>query len=78
MMEYIVARSSQTRLCAGVPLCSFTSWKSETRHRRRRGGLGRGRLRMGESEGQKQRAVHMEMAVQERAKTFLQFLLSSL
>jgi hypothetical protein len=25
-MEYIVARSSHTRLCAGVPLCSFTSY----------------------------------------------------
>jgi hypothetical protein len=40
------------------------------------GGLGRGRLRMGGFEGQKQRAVHMEMAVQGRAKTFLQFLRS--
>ena len=28
-MEYIVARSSHTRLCAGVPLCNFTSFHKE-------------------------------------------------
>jgi len=33
MIEYIVARSSQTRLCPGLPLCSFTSYCKKLRHR---------------------------------------------
>ena len=67
IIEYIVARSSHTRRCAGVPLCSFTSYllvhsvKAMKPHR--------GISKMVQFEGSLQTGEHMETVERAHAMT---------